>query len=41
MIDVTPQGLMLRELARESSLAEVQESTAAPLLFAEGEIPRF
>lgn len=41
VIDVTPQGLMLRELARESSLAEVQENTAAPLLFAEGEIPRF
>ncbi len=41
VIDVTPQGLILREIARESSLREVQERTAAPLLFASGEIPRF
>jgi len=41
VIDVTPQGLMLREIARESSLREVQEKTDAPLRFASGEIPRF
>ena len=32
VIDVTPQGLALRELARETSLSEVQAKTAAPLL---------
>jgi 3-oxoacid CoA-transferase B subunit len=41
VIDVIPQGLMLRELERETSLAEVQEKTGAPLLLPEGEIPRF
>lgn len=41
VIDVTPQGLMLRELAAETDLETVQEKTGAPLLFAEGEIPRF
>ncbi len=41
VIDVTPQGLMLREIAHESSLQEVQEKTEAPLLFADGELPRF
>lgn len=41
VIDVTPRGLMLRELARESSLAEVREKTAAPLAVPEGEIGRF
>ncbi len=41
VIDVTPQGLMLREIAQESSLREVQEKTDAPLLFATADIPRF
>lgn len=40
VIDVTPQGLMLRELAQEATLEEVLEKTGAPLLY-EGEIPRF
>jgi 3-oxoacid CoA-transferase B subunit len=41
VIDVTPQGLMLREIALESSLDEVQDKTAAPLLCPPGDIPRF
>jgi 3-oxoacid CoA-transferase B subunit len=41
VIDVAPEGLMLRELARETSLDEVREKTGAPLLLPEGEIPRF
>ncbi|MEJ2638879.1 MAG: 3-oxoacid CoA-transferase subunit B [Desulfosarcinaceae bacterium] len=41
VIDVTPQGLQLRELARETSLEEVQRKTAAPLLGANGATPRF
>jgi 3-oxoacid CoA-transferase B subunit len=41
VIDVTPQGLLLRELAAETSLAEVQEKTEATLFLPEGEIPRF
>ena len=41
VIDVTPQGLRLRELARETSLSEVQAKTAAPLLVTDGAIPRF
>lgn len=41
VIDVTPQGLMLREMAEETSFDEVREKTGVPLLFGEGEIPRF
>ncbi len=41
VIDVTPQGLMLRELAAETDLATVRSLTGAPLLCGEGEIPRF
>lgn len=41
VIDVTPQGLELRELARETGLSEVQAKTAAPLLVTDGAIPRF
>jgi 3-oxoacid CoA-transferase B subunit len=41
VIDITPQGLRLRELARETSLTEVQTKTAAPLRGADGAIPRF
>jgi 3-oxoacid CoA-transferase B subunit len=41
VIDVTSQGLMLRELAAETDLATVRSLTGAPLLCGEGEIPRF
>ena len=41
VIEVTPQGLALRELAREASLEEVRAKTAAPLLVPGGELPRF
>ena len=41
VIDVTPQGLRLRELARETSLGEVRSKTAAPLLGVDDTIPRF
>jgi len=41
VIDVTSQGLRLRELARETSLGEVKTKTAASLLGAEGALPRF
>lgn len=41
VIDVTPQGLMLRELATETDLATVQAKTAAPLLPTAEELPRF
>jgi 3-oxoacid CoA-transferase B subunit len=41
VIHVTPEGLMLRELARETRLAEVQEKTGAPLIIPKGDIPRF
>jgi 3-oxoacid CoA-transferase B subunit len=41
VIDVTPEGLMLRELARETDLTEVREKTAAALHGAGGTIPRF
>lgn len=41
VIDVSPRGLVLRELAEEASLDEVREKTAAPLLVDEGKIPRF
>ena len=41
VIDVTPEGLALRELAGEASLQEVRAKTDAPLLVPEGEIPRF
>ena len=41
VIDVTPQGLMLRELAAETDLATVRSLTGAPLFYGEEEIPRF
>ena len=41
VIDVTAEGLALREIARESSLREVQEKTGAPLLVPPGELPTF
>jgi 3-oxoacid CoA-transferase B subunit len=41
VIDVTPEGLILRELAREAGLEEVRRKTAATLHFPGSEIPRF
>jgi len=41
VIDVTPQGLMLRELAAETDLKTVLAKTDAPLLHTEEDIPRF
>ena len=41
VIDVTPRGLVLRELARQTSIEEVREKTAAPLAVPEGEVGRF
>jgi acyl CoA:acetate/3-ketoacid CoA transferase beta subunit len=41
VIDVTPEGLVLRELASETRLAEVRQKTAAPLRCPRKEIPRF
>lgn len=41
VIEVTPQGLQLRELAREASLEEVRERTGASLQVPEGALPRF
>lgn len=41
VIDITPLGFALRELARGVSRAEVLEATGAPLALPEGEIPTF
>ncbi len=41
VIDVTPEGLVLRELAEETTLDHVLASTGAPLGLPDGEIPRF
>ncbi len=41
VIDVTPDGYALRELAEASSLAAVQAATGAELALPLGEIPRF
>jgi 3-oxoacid CoA-transferase B subunit len=41
VIDIIPRGLMLRELAAETDLATVRALTGAPLLYGDGEIPRF
>lgn len=41
VIDVTTEGLTLRELAEEASLGEVKEKTEPPLIVPEGDIPRF
>ncbi|MGR3320829.1 MAG: CoA-transferase [Pseudooceanicola sp.] len=41
VIDVTPAGFALRELADGVSLAEVCEATAAPLEVPSGEMPTF
>ncbi len=39
VIDVTPAGLKVLEIARESSPEEIRKKTAAPLIFPKGEIP--
>ncbi len=41
VIDVTPEGLALRELAEEADLDDVMTKTAAPLALPTGDIPRF
>jgi len=41
VVDVTPQGFALRELAEGVSLREVVEATGAPLAIPETEIPIF
>lgn len=41
VIDITPRGFALRELAQGISLAEVQEATGAPLHLPDTDIPTF
>jgi 3-oxoacid CoA-transferase subunit B len=41
VIDITPEGFALRELAEGVSLAEVTEATGAPLALPAGDIPTF
>jgi 3-oxoacid CoA-transferase B subunit len=41
VIDVTPQGLRLREMAREISLEDLQSRTDARLILPEEPLPRF
>lgn len=41
VLDIVAQGLILREIAEETSLDEVIAATAAPLQVPEGELPRF
>ncbi|MEW6263088.1 MAG: 3-oxoacid CoA-transferase subunit B [Thermodesulfobacteriota bacterium] len=41
VMDVVPEGLLLRELAQETDLATVAARTAVRLLLPSGEIPRF
>jgi 3-oxoacid CoA-transferase subunit B len=41
VIDVTPQGFALREIASESSVQEVRDKTGAELVVPEGEVPIF
>lgn len=41
VIDVTPNGLALRELSAGTTLAAVQAGTAAPLIVPTGAIPEF
>ena len=41
VIDVTPKGLALREMAAETDLDEVLAKTGAPLAVPQGDIPRF
>lgn len=41
VIDVTPGGFALRELARETDIETVRAATGAPLIVPDGEIPTF
>lgn len=41
VIDITPEGMLLREIAEEFGIDEVVAATDAPLLIPEGEIGRF
>ncbi|UCF91428.1 MAG: 3-oxoacid CoA-transferase subunit B [Desulfobacterales bacterium] len=41
VIDVTPDGLRLREIAAETDVTQVQARTGAPLIVPEGELPVF
>ena len=41
VVDVTPRGFALRELAEGVTLAQVQEATGAPLALPETDIPTF
>jgi 3-oxoacid CoA-transferase subunit B len=41
VLDIVAQGLVLREIAEETSVDEVIAATAAPLRIPEGELPRF
>ncbi|WP_245418214.1 3-oxoacid CoA-transferase subunit B [Cohaesibacter haloalkalitolerans] len=41
VVDVTPQGFVLRELAEGISVAEVKSATGAPLMIPDGDIPTF
>ncbi|MCG2776868.1 MAG: succinyl-CoA--3-ketoacid-CoA transferase, partial [Desulfobacterales bacterium] len=41
VIDVTDQGLVLREMAKEAELEEIVNKTGAPLIVPEQVLPRF
>ncbi|GGD30416.1 3-oxoacid CoA-transferase subunit B [Sinisalibacter lacisalsi] len=41
VIDITPQGFALRELAEGVSIAEVTEATGAALVLPDGDVPTF
>jgi 3-oxoacid CoA-transferase subunit B len=41
VIDITPEGMVLREIAEEYGIDEVMAATEAPLLISEDEIGRF
>jgi 3-oxoacid CoA-transferase subunit B len=41
VIDITPEGMVLREIAEEHGIDEVVAATEAPLLISENEIGRF
>ena len=41
VLDIVAEGLILREIAEETSVDEVVAATAAPLLIPQGELPRF
>ena len=41
VIDVTDRGLLLREAAAKTTVEEIINKTAAPLMIPEGELPRF